>query len=158
MQVSCQVEDVAEAGALREVEELLEGLNSRQGVLLASSYEFPGRYARWTVGFLDPPLKVESRGLEFTVTALNERGKVLLSVVHDALVGGVGEDGQPPLPLEAMERGETVLRARVPKSEEYFPEEERSRQPSIFSVIRAIVRTFYSEGDPQLGLYGAFGE
>lgn len=45
----------------------------------------------------------------------------------------------------------------MPKSEEYFPEEERSRQPSIFSVIRAIVRTFHSEGDPQLGLYGAFG-
>jgi len=45
----------------------------------------------------------------------------------------------------------------VPKSEEYFPEEERSRQPSIFSVVRAIVATFHSEGDPQLGLYGAFG-
>lgn len=112
MQVSCQVEDVAEAGALREVEELLERLNSHQGVLLASSYEFPGRYARWTVGFVDPPLKVESKGLEFTVTALNARGKVLLAVVHDALVGE-GEDGQPPLPLEDLQMDDTVLRARV---------------------------------------------
>lgn len=115
MQVSCQVEDVPEASALREVEELLEGLNSHQGVLLASSYEFPGRYARWTVGFLDPPLKVESRGLEFTVTALNERGKVLLNVVHDALVSGEEEGGAPPLPLERLQREETMLRARVRK-------------------------------------------
>jgi anthranilate synthase len=112
VQVSCQVEDVPEAGALREVEELLEGLNAHQGVLLASSYEFPGRYARWTVGFLDPPLKVESKGLEFTVTALNERGKVLLAVVHDALMES-GEDGRPLLPLEGLQRNETVLRARV---------------------------------------------
>lgn len=112
VQVSCQVEDVPEAAALREVEELLEGLNAHQGALLASSYEFPGRYARWTVGFLDPPLKVESRGLDFTVTALNERGKVLLAVVHDSLLEE-GEDGRPLLPLDDLQRDETVLRARV---------------------------------------------
>ena len=40
-----------------------------------------------------------------------------------------------------------------------FSEEERSKQPSIFSVVRAIVQLFGVEAavDPQLGLYGAFG-
>lgn len=36
-------------------------------------------------------------------------------------------------------------------------QEERSKQPSLFSVVRAAVDLFYYEGDPQLGLYGAFG-
>ena len=155
VQVSCQVDDVPEP--TKEVEALLESLNSHEGVLLASSYEFPGRYARWTLGFVDPPLKIESRGLEFTVTALNERGKVLLAVVHDALVGDPGSGNPPALPLADLRREESVLKGAVPKSEEYFPEEERSRQPSIFSVIRAVVATFHAEGDPQLGLSGAFG-
>lgn len=36
-------------------------------------------------------------------------------------------------------------------------QEERSRQPSLFTVVRAAVELFYYNGDPQLGLYGAFG-
>jgi len=39
---------------------------------------------------------------------------------------------------------------------DFFPEEERSRQPSVFSVIRQIFELFRSV-DPYLGLYGAFG-
>src|SRR6185312_5082683 len=38
-----------------------------------------------------------------------------------------------------------------------FAEEERSRQPSVFSVLRALAALFASELDPHLGLYGAFG-
>lgn len=40
-----------------------------------------------------------------------------------------------------------------------FSEEQRSRQPSIFSVVRSLVDLFAYEGDDggQLGLYGAFG-
>lgn len=39
-----------------------------------------------------------------------------------------------------------------------FSEEDRSRQPSLFSVVRSLVDTFgYDSSDQQLGLYGAFG-
>ncbi len=38
-----------------------------------------------------------------------------------------------------------------------FTEEERSRMPSVFTVLRAIVGLFFSEEDANLGLYGAFG-
>src|SRR5690606_14501809 len=34
---------------------------------------------------------------------------------------------------------------------------ERSKQPSVFSVLRALVELFGSPEDPHLGLYGAFG-
>lgn len=39
-------------------------------------------------------MQIESRGREFTVSALNERGKVLLSAIGDGLEGleGVGMD------------------------------------------------------------------
>jgi len=38
-----------------------------------------------------------------------------------------------------------------------FPEEERSRQPSVFSVLRALIGEFREEKDSHLGLVGAFG-
>jgi hypothetical protein len=33
------------------------------GVLLKSSYEYPGRYARWTVGFVAPAIQIEGLGI-----------------------------------------------------------------------------------------------
>lgn len=55
------------------VEDMVEALDSRRGVLLTSSYEFPGRYARWTLGFSDPPLELSGTGRDFRVRALNDR-------------------------------------------------------------------------------------
>lgn len=66
-----QVTDVPHAKEY--VEELVKYLDTRRGVLLTSSYEFPGRYARWTIGFSDPPLELSGVGREFKVRALNDR-------------------------------------------------------------------------------------
>ena len=38
-----------------------------------------------------------------------------------------------------------------------FAEEERSKQPSVFSVLRALIQEFGTEKDNRLGLVGAFG-
>ncbi len=38
-----------------------------------------------------------------------------------------------------------------------FPEEERSKQPSAFSILRAVIGEFQSEQDSRLALVGAFG-
>src|SRR5262249_29530633 len=46
---------------------------------------------------------------------------------------------------------------QIRESKERFPEEQRSRQPSIFSVLRALIHLFASPEDQHLGLYGAFG-
>src|SRR5882762_2364310 len=64
---------------------LAEALDNKRGVLFSSSFEFPGRYTRWDMGFVDPPLVFSARGRGFTVEALNPRGVVLLPAISDAL-------------------------------------------------------------------------
>jgi anthranilate synthase len=46
---------------------------------------------------------------------------------------------------------------QIEPSDASFTEEERSKQPSVFLVIRSILEAFSSEEDRHLGLYGAFG-
>ena len=42
------------------------------------------------------------------------------------------------------------------ESSEWFPEELRSKQPTVFSALRAVCAALRSS-DPYLGFYGAFG-
>src|ERR1700751_4483659 len=104
---------------------LAEALDERRGVLFSSSFEFPGRYTRWDMGFVDPPLVFTARGRSFSIDALNERGRILLGPVAESLAG-----------LAAI-RVERVRRDRIAgeidQSEQRFAEESRSRQPSVFS-------------------------
>src|SRR5690242_7989811 len=72
-------------------------LDKRRGALLSSSYDYPGRYKRWSLGFADPPVAIESRGDRFRIVALNRRGEVLLGPIGGAL------DGHPD--IAALERG-----------------------------------------------------
>src|SRR5580692_1691455 len=102
------------------VEPLVDALDTRRGVLLASSYEYPGRYSRWVVGFVDPPLVLEVRGRELLVTALNDRGGVLLPAIGRALEEAIG--------AASVTRSPDRLTARVPSSQASFAEEDRSKQ------------------------------
>jgi anthranilate synthase len=140
------VEDVAVEGA---IDQIVDALDTRRGALFASSYEYPGRYTRWDVGFVDPLLELACRGREVAITALNRRGRQLLPVLADVLAG------LPELVSSAL-RGEQ-LTGVVAAPQHRFAEEERSHQPSVFSVIRALAGLFASDADPHLGLYGAFG-
>ena len=131
------------------IDELTAVLDERRGALFASSYEYPGRYTRWDMGFADPLLVVTAREREVRVEAANARGRVLLPAIARAL------EALPA--LAAFDAGADALRARLRAPEGRFPEEERSRQPSVFSVLRALVDLFGAPDDPHLGLYGAFG-
>jgi len=146
IRVDRTIQDVAVAGA---VEPLVDALDSRRGVLLTSGFEYPGRYSRWDIGFVNPPLCVTSRAYEFRIEALNERGAVLLPAIERQLTS-VGA-------LRELARDGAAVRGRVQPSAERFPEEMRSKQPTVFTVLRALVELFASEADPHLGLYGAFG-
>src|SRR5579884_1230468 len=101
------------------IDHIVLALNERRGVLLASSYEYPGRYTRWDIGFVDPPLELVCRGRQFQVRALNERGQVLLPPIEGALLrcGAVAN-----LFADRCEISGTV---RSPLGR--FPEEERSK-------------------------------
>ena len=69
--VTCSVEAVAGQAAL---DALTAELDAQRGVLLASSYEYPGRYTRWDMGFTNPALVLVARGRDVAIEALNARG------------------------------------------------------------------------------------
>ena len=131
------------------IEPVLDALDSQRGVLLASSYEYPGRYTRWDMGFVNPPLALVSRGRHLRLSALNERGRAMLPGLATALRGLTA--------VTWSEETDTELDGVVATATTRFAEEERSKQPSVFTVLRSLIDLFASPADPHLGLYGAFG-
>src|SRR5215468_4159813 len=73
------------AGAANRLDELIELLDRRRGVVLSSGTTVPGRYESFDLGFSDPPLVLETKGVDFALTALNPRGEVLIAFLTDAL-------------------------------------------------------------------------
>ena len=128
-----------------ELERIAALVDRRRGGVLSSGMEYPGRYTRWHLAYVNPPVEITTQGRRITARALNERGAVILPVIADAM-RRVGDEvaGVPEL---------TVY---VPEGEGAFTEEERTRQPTVFSALREIVAAFGCD-DPHLGLYGAFG-
>jgi anthranilate synthase len=130
-------------------EPLVRALDHKLGCFFSSSVEFPGRYSRWDIGFKNPPVMIVGRGRKFRIQALNDRGRILMRAIcgamesADTVEGLIADDG--------------VLSGRVREPAERFAEEQRSRQPSLFSVVRRLVDLFGSDEEPHLGLYGAFG-
>lgn len=131
------------------IESYLDGLNARRGAVFSSNYEYPGRYTRWDTAIIDPPLVISSRGRAMKIEALNARGEVLLPTINSVLAG-LAE-------ITVTESTKALTRLEVAKPGRVFTEEERSRMPSVFTVLRAITGLFKSPEDSNLGLYGAFG-
>ena len=131
------------------IEPIVDALDARRGVLLASSYEYPGRYTRWDMGFVDPPLGLVARGRRLRAEALNRRGLVLLPAIAQAL--------EAVDLIEGLEQTDDAVAVTVRAPAMGFAEEDRSRQPSVFSLLRALIDLFRHAEEPHLGLYGAFG-
>ncbi|MTI17012.1 anthranilate synthase [Rhodobacteraceae bacterium RKSG542] len=128
--------------------EWIDRLDRQRGAVLSSSYEYPGRYTRWDMALVNPPLLLESNDRKIVIRALNERGKVLMPAVTAALKGHAD--------IDQFNADEERIDLTIKMPDRAFSEEERSRQPSAFSVVRALVDLFACDDD-QLGLYGAFG-
>ncbi|MEO3824006.1 anthranilate synthase component I [Actinomadura sp. B10D3] len=125
---------------------LVAAVGGRRGGVLSSGMEYPGRYSRWHMAYVDPCLEIVARGRTVAVRPLNGRGRVVLPALAEALRGTGEVRADEPDLFEVF----------VPPSEEFFTEEERSRQPTVFTAVRAVVDLFRCD-DPHLGLYGAFG-
>ena len=129
-----------EGTSAHAMEVLVGKLDNRRGVILHSSYEFPGRYARWSLGFVDPPLEISGKGQQCHIRALNARGRLLLPAVQTAMMSlqqeGILENVdalcEQPMPgtgdaLEGMPT--SIVVTVVPMTQVgTFSEEERSRQ------------------------------
>ena len=131
------------------IDSTLDRVNSQRGAVLSSNYEYPGRYTRWDTAIVNPPFGIEAQGRNVKLVAYNKRGRIFLEPLlnlmqaHEHVASAVLEDDT--VSLRVIERGGVVS------------EEERSRAPTVFSVVRAIVDLFRSDEDPNLGFFGAFG-
>jgi anthranilate synthase len=130
-------------------DETIAALDSQPGVLLSSTYEFPGRYARWDIGFANPPVRISSVDRSVKCDALNVRGEVLLHALRD--IFSISDE------VSDYQSTNTCVSFDVRPSEPVLVEEERTRQRTVFSVLRSILAAFASPEDDYLGLYGAFG-
>jgi anthranilate synthase len=138
----------AEAFDERELAEITRQVQLRPGGVLSSGMEYPGRYSRWHLAYIDPPVQIVARGRVISATALNQRGEILLPVIAAALSRAAN--------CEAPNTDPRYVEVTIPDSDEIFAEEQRSRRPTVFSALREVIAAFAGP-DPHLGLYGAFG-
>jgi anthranilate synthase len=131
------------------LDDIIDALDTRLGMVATCDIEYPGRYHRRAIGFADPPVRIAAHGQTVTLTALNRRGTFFLNVLAPALAAARD--------VEVVSRADTELVATVQAAPGGFAEEERTRQPSAFSVVRAVLQELSSPADEYLGLYGAFG-
>ncbi len=146
IEITRQRHDRPYAGA---IETYIDGLDSRRGAVFSSNYEYPGRYTRWDTAIIDPPLVISARDRSMRIEALNERGTALLPTLH-AAIADLAE-------VHITQVTDALILLEVNKPDRIFTEEERSRAPSVFTVLRAITALFHTTDDSNLGLYGAFG-
>src|SRR5581483_10046009 len=64
---------------------LLRGLDSHRGIYLSSGYEYPGRYSRWDIASICPPLEIVSYDRQFEIRPLNERGRRIIAMLYPVL-------------------------------------------------------------------------
>lgn len=140
-------EIIAPASALRDV---MNAIDHHRGAIFASGYEYPGRYSRWDIGFVDPPIEFVGYGRRFEIRALNDRGKILLHIFHAAL------ECHPHV-IKEMICADDHISGHVTLMSAQFNEEDRLRQPTIFSVLRILVGQLGHEKEKHLGFYGALG-
>jgi anthranilate synthase len=128
---------------------LLHKLDRFRGIYLSSGYEYPERYSRWDVASICPPLEIVAAGRDIDFRPLNKRGEALAQILFPVLEHHPHWD-------EFGFQG-AGLHGRLKPLPKLFPEEERSKQPSAFSILRTLIEEFHSKEDARLALVGAFG-
>ena len=128
---------------------ILKQLDTKRGAYFSSGYEYPERYSRWDVATLAPPLELVGRERTLAINALNDRGRILLKLLAPLVHTHDHWTCENPTP--------DSIKMQLKPLADRFPEEERSKQPSPFSLIRLFVHEFRNPADARLMLAGAFG-
>jgi anthranilate synthase len=145
LEVSRSVEQFT--GNASRLDQLIDLLDRRRGVVLSSGTTVPGRYESFDLGFADPPLQLETVGSSFSLSALNARGEVLIAFLGDTL-------SEPSVVIS--EKSAARLTGHIVRGAAPVEEDQRTRRASIMSLVRALVATLGANDDPLLGLFGAF--
>src|SRR5580700_1049898 len=133
----------------RGLKHLLRDLDHSRGVYLSSGYEYPGRYSRWDIASTRPPLEIVSYDRRVEFRPLSIRGEILNQILRPVL------ENHPHWDSFACVDG--ALCGQLKPLPALFPEEERSKQPSTFSILRALIEEFRNEENCRLAPAGAFG-
>jgi anthranilate synthase len=128
---------------------LLRQLDTQRGIYLSSGYEYPGRYSRWDIASVCPPLEIVAYDRNIQMRPLNLRGEMLNQILWPVLAGHPHWDD--------LDIAGGAIIGRLKPLPDLFPEEERSKQPSAFSVLRALIQEFQGESSSRLVMAGAFG-
>src|SRR5947209_2049408 len=134
-------------GHAERLDDLIEQLDRRPGVVLSSGTTVPGRYESFDLGFSDPPLRLETTGANFSLQALNARGEVLIAFLGDTL-------SEPCVVID--EKSTARLAGHILRGEAPVDEDQRTRRTSVMSLVRDLVRVLGAPDDGMLGLFGAF--
>ncbi|MEO7650357.1 MAG: anthranilate synthase component I [Bryobacteraceae bacterium] len=140
---------VSKVSYKKGLKQILRDLDSCRGVYLSSGYEFPGRYSRWDIAAAHPPLEIVAADRDVEFRPLNLRGEILNQILYPILARNPHWESFGP------EGGS--LRGRLRQLPALFSEEERSKQPSAFSILRTLIDEFRHPEDSRLALIGAFG-
>src|SRR5664279_4584471 len=135
------------SGDAKRLDDLIDLLDRRRGVVLSSGTTVPGRYESFDLGFSDPPLQLETKDAEFSLTALNGRGEVLIAFLADAL-------REPCVVI--TEKSADWLNGHIVRGAAPVDEDQRTRRASVMSLVRDLVAALGATDDPLLGLFGAF--
>jgi anthranilate synthase len=134
-------------GDAKRLDDLIDLLDRRRGVVLSSGTTVPGRYESFDLGFSDPPLRLETSGSDFSLAALNARGEVLIAFLGDAL-------REPCVVI--TEKNSKRLAGHIVRGAAPVDEDQRTRRASVMSLVRDLVAALGANDDPLLGLFGAF--
>src|SRR6267154_4093496 len=134
-------------GGASRLDDLIDLLDRRRGVVLSSGTTVPGRYESFDLGFADPPLRLETTGPDFSLEALNARGEVLIAFLGDVL-------REPCVVIS--EKNATRLSGHILRGAAPVDEDQRTRRASVMSLVRDLVAALGANDDPLLGLFGAF--
>src|SRR5690242_16561441 len=139
----------SKANFRKGLKHLLRSLDRQRGIYLSSGYEYPGRYSRWDIASIAPPVEIVAYDRRVEFRPLNERGRRILRILQPVFAAHPHWD---EFGFEAE-----ILAGRLKPLPALFPEEQRSKQPSAFSILRTLIEEFRGEEDSRLGLVGAFG-
>src|SRR6478735_3982990 len=135
------------SGGASRLDDLIELLDRRRGVVLSSGTTVPGRYESFDLGFSDPPLQLETVGSDFSLEALNARGEVLIAFLGEVL--------REPC-VVVTDKTAKRLAGHIVRGAAPVDEDQRTRRASVMSLVRDLVAALGANDDPLLGLFGAF--
>ena len=135
-------------GDANRLDDLIDLLDRRRGVVLSSGTTVPGRYESFDLGFSDPPLRLETAGVGFFACSAERARR--------------GADRVPrrcaarALRRHHRERAPTRLAGHIVRGAAPVDEDQRTRRASVMSLVRDLVAALGANDDPLLGLFGAF--